>query len=154
MTIRREDWVRVELDLGLRLPEFYKRFIDLHGSEIDSLAEQWVDAKVAECLARDEDPNSIQWTPTRALPFTSLDALIYYNRLVRSEPLGRDGIAWPENYFVIGVHLCHDYWCIRLDGRDEHVWNCWADSGSLDKAYESLDVLLDFLRDYPNNSDD
>lgn len=154
MITDRQEWARVETELAITLPEFYQRFIEQHGSEIDSLAQQWVDEKVAECLSRGDDPDSIQWSPTRALPFISSDALIYYNRLVRSEPLGRDCIAWPEDYFVIGVHLCQDYWCIRLDGGDEHVWNCWADCGSLEKAHESLNALLNFLREYPNNSDE
>lgn len=121
-----DDFDNIASALGIRLPEFYCRFMLQQSSELKSIEQSM---------------------PERAMLFYAPGNVIYYNRLVRDEPIGREGLAWPAEHFIVGVHFCQDYWTIKLDGSDQHMWTCWSDSCTIEKEFETLDHFLQQLCD-------
>jgi hypothetical protein len=116
---------QVAASLGIQLPASYRDFMLRHSAELEATQAR---------------------LPHRAIVCFTPDNLLYYNRLVRAQPIGRAGVAWPAAHFVVGVHFCEDYWFIKLDGSDECLWTCWADTGRVEKSHQSLDDFLQELR--------
>jgi hypothetical protein len=120
------DLASVEIQLGVTLPEHYRRFMLEYPQTL-------IDTKL--------DLGWIREAPADRQFYNNPARLVELNRDVRlpgTPWVGEAGDPWPDNFFVIGDDQCGNYWSVDLQTADPGVWFYDHEIGAFERQHESL----------------
>jgi hypothetical protein len=120
---------RIESALGVKLPEFYRQFMQDY--------PRWLLSKQPAYLK-----------PVTVWEFAdNPERVIAFNQYVRAQPPGEfvDDAPWPDEYFVIGSEADQNWFTLHLASGTEAVHLYHHEDGEFHPVAQSLQEFTEYL---------